>query len=99
MKPLTSGVWKNSFWNRLSGPNQIRSPPPIRTRFLPTWKCQFSLRHVGVADDLDVARIADAEAVLVRQADVLDRHRIESHQLRRHRVDRHLVGSTRASRS
>ena len=31
------------------------------------------LRRVEVADDLDVARIAAAEAELVRQADELDR--------------------------
>ena len=41
---------------------------------------------------LDVARIADAQPGLVRQADVLQRHRIESHHLRRHRVDRDLIG-------
>ena len=37
-------------------------------------------------------RIADAEPGLVREADVLERHRIEAHHLRRHRVDRDLIG-------
>ena len=49
------------------------------------------LRDLGIADDLDLVRVADAESLLVRCADVLDRHWIEPHQLRRDRVDRHLI--------
>ena len=56
-------------------------------------KCQFSFAASEVADDLDVARIAAAEPEVVRHPDVLDRHRIDAHQLRRHRVDRDLIGA------
>ena len=51
------------------------------------------LRRILIADDLDVPRIAAAEAEIVRHPDVLDRHRIHAHQLRGDRVDRHLVGA------
>ncbi len=51
------------------------------------------LARLGVAGDLDVTRIAAPESHVVRHADVLDLHGIESHQLRRDRVDRHLVGA------
>src|ERR1700680_1691647 len=101
MKPLTSGVRKNSFWKGLSGPTQIRSPPPTRTRFIPTAyrpqimpavKMPVRVRYPRIADDLNLPRIADAESILVGEADVLDRERIESHQLRRDGVDGDLIG-------
>ena len=46
-----------------------------------------------VADHLDLARVAAAEAGLVREADVLDAQRVEAEDLRRHGVDRDLVGA------
>ena len=55
-------------------------------------KMPVLLCGVDVADDLDLTRIAGAKAVLVREADVVERHRIETHHLRRHRVDRDLIG-------
>ena len=59
---------------------------------LPDMEAPVLIRGVAIAGDLDVARIAGAEAVLVREADVVDRQRIEAHHFRRHRVDRHLIG-------
>ena len=50
------------------------------------------LRRVDVAHQLDVVRIAAAQSVLMREADVLERQGIEAHHLRRHRVDRDLIG-------
>ena len=92
MNRLTSGVRMSTFWIGFSGPNQTRSP--IRLAPLsPTRKPQHLVRQVGVADQLDLARVADAEPGLVRQADVRDGQRIEAHQLRRDRVDRHLIAA------
>ena len=62
-------------------------------------KFQFSCGRRLVADDLDVARVAAAEPLLVGQADELDRERVEAHQLGRHRVDGHLVVRSPGSRS
>src|SRR5439155_23402661 len=45
------------------------------------------------ADDLDLARVADAETALVAEADELERHRVEAHQLRCDGIDRdHVAG-------
>ncbi len=63
-------------------------------------KCQFSLGGVDVAHDLDVAHVAAAEALLVRQADELAvAQRVEAHQLGGDGVDGHLVGRGQDARS
>ena len=46
-----------------------------------------------LAHDLDVLRVADAQAALVAHADVGDLHRVEAHQLGGDGVDRHLVAA------
>src|SRR5262249_6309442 len=65
-----------------SEPDQIAAPYPHE--IFSDVELPVLLRDVDVARDLDVARIADAQAVLVREADVVDRHRVEAHHLRRH---------------
>ena len=52
---------------------------------------KFSWRDI-VADELDLTRVGDAEAALVRHAEKRDRHGIETHESRRDGVDRHRVG-------
>ena len=49
------------------------------------------MRGIDLARDLDAPRIADSQPLLVRQADVGNRHRIEPHHLRRNRIDGHLI--------
>ena len=60
MNTFTSGVWKKSFWKRFIGPNHIRSPTLLRAVVADVEAPVFLA--MSVADDLDVARIADAEA-------------------------------------
>ena len=56
--------------------------------------------RVHVADDLDLARVAAAEAQLVGEADELAvAQRVEAHQLGGHGVDGHLVGRGEDARS
>ncbi len=86
---------------RLERPfDRLLQPPPVdfvlharRERHLAKRPREMPVLRAGlrVADDLDVARVAAAEAEVVRQADVLDRERIHPHQLCRHRVDRNLI--------
>jgi len=47
--------------------------------------------HLLVADDLDLGRVAAAQPLFVGQADELDRHRVQAHELGGHGVDGHLV--------
>ena len=70
-------------------PDQVAAAQPHQV--LADVKMPVLLRHFGVADNLDVARVADAQPVFVRHADVGQRHRIEPHQLGRHRIDGDLV--------
>ncbi len=51
------------------------------------------VRQIGIPDQVDLARIADAQARLVCQADVGNGQRIETHELCRDGVDRHLVAT------
>ena len=90
MNRFTSGVRMKTFWIGFSGPNQTTSP--IRLAPLsPTVKPQLSWARLGSPTTSICARVADAEAGLVRQPDVRDGERVEAHHLRRDGVDRHLV--------
>src|SRR5207237_4408410 len=54
-------------------PDQIAAADPHQ--ILADVEVPALARRIRVADDLDVARVADAEAVLVREADVVERQR------------------------
>ena len=86
----TSGVWKSNFWNasRRPVPGQ---PGQERVRAVTHLEAPVLAGHV-VAHQLDLAHVADAQAALVRQADVLDAQRVEAHQLGGHGIDRDLIG-------
>jgi len=75
---VTSGVWKKQLLEALerTEPDQIAAADPHQV--LADVEPPVLLRRVDVADDLDVARIAGAEAVLVREADVVERQRIRT---------------------
>jgi hypothetical protein len=90
MKTFTSGVRKNSFWKRLSGENQSRSPTRLAP-LSPTVKPPRLLRRVLVPDDRDVARIADAEPSSCATRMYSIESGIVPHHLRGDRVDRDLV--------
>ncbi len=52
------------------------------------------IRQIGISHELDLARVANAQASLVGEADVRDGQRVESHQLGRDGVDRHLIAAS-----
>src|SRR5439155_21480643 len=58
------------------GPDQVAAADAHE--ILADVKVPVLVRGVDVADDFDLARIAGAEAVLVRETDVVERQRIEA---------------------
>src|SRR5262249_54914892 len=71
-------------------PNQITARQAYE--ILAHMKLPVFARGICIPDHLDVCWSTDAEAILVREPDVIERHRIEPHEPCRNRVDRDLVG-------